>query len=171
MKSKHIPADQNFAYPSARIAASGADGAVYILFKSVASTNAASPVPLTLPAHSSLLSGMLPPHHGLRNNGAGSFPTNRETLATLLSAKGWRTGAFVSSFVLDRRFGLNRGFDVYDDEVARDPTQASASFEAERRGGDTVDRALPWLKQGDARPFFARVHLYDAHAPYAPPPP
>jgi len=134
-------------------------------------TNADSPVPLTLPAHSSLLSGVLPPQHGLRNNGAGSFPADRETLATKLSASGWRTGAFVSSFVLDRRFGLNRGFDVYDDEVSRDPTQASASFEAERRGGETVDRALSWLKQADARPFFAWVHLYDAHAPYAPPPP
>jgi arylsulfatase A-like enzyme/Flp pilus assembly protein TadD len=134
-------------------------------------TNADSPVPLTLPAHSSLLSGVLPPQHGLRNNGTGSFPADRETLATILSKNGYRTGAFVSSFVLDRRFGLNRGFDVYDDEVARDPTQASASFEAERRGGETVDRALPWLKQGDARPFFAWVHLYDAHAPYAPPAP
>jgi arylsulfatase A-like enzyme/Flp pilus assembly protein TadD len=133
-------------------------------------TNADSPVPLTLPAHSSLLSGVLPPHHGLRNNGAGSFPAERETLATALSAKGYRTGAFVSSFVLDRRFGLNRGFDVYDDEVARDPTQG-ANLEAERRGGETVDRALSWLGQADARPFFAWVHLYDAHAPYAPPAP
>src|SRR5437667_2734957 len=68
-------------------------------------TNADSPVPLTLPAHSSLLSGVLPPQHGLRNNGAGAFPADRETLATLLSRKEWRTGAFVSSFVLDRRFG------------------------------------------------------------------
>ena len=137
----------------------------------VAFTNADSPVPLTLPAHSSLLSGVLPPQHGLRNNGAGSFPTDRETLATLLSKNNYRTGAFVSSFVLDHRFGLNRGFDVYDDEVARDPTQTSAGLEAERRGGETVDRALSWLKGGDARPFFAWVHLYDAHAPYAPPAP
>ena len=137
----------------------------------VAFTNADSPVPLTLPAHSSLLSGVPPPQHGLRNNGAGSFPTNRETLATLLSAKGWRTGAFVSSFVLDHRFGLARGFDVYDDEVERDAADATAAEEAERRGGATVDRALAWLKGGDARPYFAWVHLYDAHAPYAPPEP
>jgi len=133
--------------------------------------NADSPVPLTLPAHSSILSGLIPPHHGLRNNGTGLFPENRDTLATLLAAKGWRTGAFVSSFVLDHRFGLNRGFDVYDDEVTRDPTDAEGSFEAERRGGETVDRALAWLKRADARPWFAWVHLYDAHAPYAPPPP
>ncbi len=133
--------------------------------------NADSPVPLTLPAHSSLLSGVLPPQHGLRNNGAGSFPADRDTLATVLSKNGYRTGAFVSSFVLDHRFGLNRGFDVYDDEVDPDPTGAAASEEAERRGGKTVDRALGWLKQSDARPFFAWVHLYDAHAPYAPPEP
>jgi len=137
----------------------------------VSFANADSPVPLTLPAHSSILSGVIPPHHGLRNNGAGTFPENRDTLATLFSRGGWRTGAFVSSFVLDRRFGLNRGFDVYDDEVKRDPTNAAANLEAERRGGDTVDRALAWLKQGDARPWFAWVHLYDAHAPYAPPSP
>jgi len=137
----------------------------------VSFVSADSTVPLTLPAHSSILSGVIPPHHGLRNNGAGVFPDNRETLATLLSKGGWRTGAFVSSFVLDRRFGLNRGFDVYDDEVKRDPTDAAANLEAERRGADTVDRALAWLKQGDARPWFAWVHLYDAHAPYAPPPP
>ncbi|HEY6140530.1 MAG TPA: sulfatase-like hydrolase/transferase [Thermoanaerobaculia bacterium] len=133
--------------------------------------NADSPVPLTLPAHSSILSGVLPPQHGLRNNGAGAFPADRDTLATVLSKNGYRTGAFVSAFVLDHRFGLNRGFDVYDDEVDPDPTGAAASEEAERRGGATVDRALAWLRQSDARPFFAWVHLYDAHAPYAPPEP
>src|SRR6184192_258602 len=129
--------------------------------ESVVFTNADSPVPLTLPAHSSLLSGVLPPQHGLRNNGAGAFPADRETLATVLSKHGYRIGAFVSSFVLDHRFGLNRGFDVYDDEVERDPTDATAAEEAERRGGATVDRALAWLKRGDARPFFAWIHLYD----------
>ncbi|HKS26123.1 MAG TPA: sulfatase-like hydrolase/transferase [Thermoanaerobaculia bacterium] len=133
--------------------------------------NADSPVPLTLPAHSSLLSGVLPPQHGLRNNGGGSFPADRDTLATVLARNGYRTGAFVSSFVLNHRFGLNRGFDVYDDEVQPDPTGAAASEEAERRGGATIDRALAWLRQSDTRPFFAWVHLYDAHAPYAPPEP
>jgi choline-sulfatase len=134
-------------------------------------TNADSPVPLTLPAHSSLLSGVLPPQHGLRNNGAGAFPADRDTLATVLAKHGYRTGAFVSAFVLDHRFGLNRGFDVYDDEVEHDPSGGAPSEEAERRGGATVDRALAWLRQSDARPFFAWVHLYDAHAPYAPPAP
>lgn len=129
--------------------------------------NANSPVPLTLPAHASILSGLLPLHHGLRNNGAGVFPADRDTLATVLSRNGWRTGAFVGSFVLDHRFGLERGFDTYDDEIPRDPT-ADTSLEAERRGDVVVDRALAWLRRGDARPYFAWVHLYDAHAPYVP---
>lgn len=130
-----------------------------------------SPVPLTLPAHASLLSGLLPLHHGLRNNGVGSFPSSHDTLATMLSRAGYRTGAFVGSFILDHRFGLDRGFDRYDDEIARDASDVSGTFEAERRGNEVVDRAVSWLRQSDARPFFAWVHLYDAHAPYAPPAP
>jgi len=138
--------------------------------ESVSFANAGSAVPLTLPAHATILSGELPLHHGLRNNGAGSFPADRATLATALGEAGYRTGAFVSAFVLDHRFGLNRGFDEYDDAIARDPDQAS-SYEAERRGGETVDKALAWIARTDSRPFFAWVHLYDAHAPYAPPAP
>jgi choline-sulfatase len=138
---------------------------------SVRFANADSPVPLTLPAHCSLLSGVLPLHHGVRNNGANPFPSDRDDLATVLSRGGYRTGAFVSSFVLDHRFGLNRGFDLYDDDIPRDTANDANVLEAERRGDATVDRALAWLKQGGGRPFFAWVHLYDAHAPYAPPPP
>jgi arylsulfatase A-like enzyme/Tfp pilus assembly protein PilF len=137
---------------------------------------AASPVPLTLPAHSSLLSGLLPPHHGLRNNGAASFPADLPTLATRLSAAGYGTGAFVGSFVLDHRFGLARGFDVYDDEMERDAS-GGRGLDAERRGDRVVDRALAWLQAGRetekpaGKPFFLWVHLYDAHAPYTPPAP
>jgi choline-sulfatase len=131
---------------------------------------ASSPVPLTFPSHSSLLSGLLPPHHGMRNNGAGAFPAGNATLATLLAAAGYRTGAFVGAFVLDHRFGLGRGFAVYDDEIERDPA-AGAALEAERPGNVVVDRALAWLAKDDSRPFFLWVHLYDAHAPYDPPSP
>ena len=132
---------------------------------------ASSSVPLTLPAHASLMSGLLPLHHGLRNNGIGTFPATRETLAALFSRRGYRTGAFVGSFILDHRFGLDRGFDRYDDEIVRNVSDTSGTFDAERRGSEVVDRALSWLQQNDARPFFAWVHLYDAHAPYAPPSP
>jgi arylsulfatase A-like enzyme/Tfp pilus assembly protein PilF len=132
---------------------------------------AGSPVPLTLPAHASLMSGLLPLHHGMRNNGIGVFPAARQTLATRFAASSYRTGAFVGSFILDHRFGLDRGFERYDDDIARNVTDSSGTFDAERRGAEVVDRALAWLRQNDARPFFAWVHLYDAHAPYAPPPP
>lgn len=133
-------------------------------------TQASAPVPLTLPSHSSLLSGLLPPHHGLRNNGAGSFPGDKPTLASILSGQGFRTGAFVGAFVLDRRFGLSRGFEVYDDEIERAPGEGVV-LEAERPGREVVDRALAWLGKEDPRPFFLWVHLYDAHAPYEPPSP
>lgn len=136
--------------------------------------HAQSAVPLTLASHATILSGLTPPHHGLRNNGAGCFPDDRPTLATLLSAAGYSTGAFVGSFVLDHRFGLGRGFDVYDDEIERDPN-APGSLDAERPASQVADRAVAWLEktQGGSggRPFFAWVHFYDAHAPYAPPEP
>jgi arylsulfatase A-like enzyme/tetratricopeptide (TPR) repeat protein len=138
--------------------------------ESVLFDEANAAVPLTLPSHATILSGLLPPHHGLRNNGTGSFPIDRPTLGSIFSAAGYRTGAFVSAFVLDHRFGLNRGFDTYDDAIARDPN-SSTPFDAERRGSDTVDRATAWLARDKQRPFFAWVHLYDAHAPYAPPDP
>jgi choline-sulfatase len=130
-----------------------------------------SPVPLTLPAHASLMSGLLPLHHGMRNNGLGVFPPAQQTLATAFRTGNYRTGAFVGSFILDHRFGLDRGFEHYDDEIVRNAADSSGTFDAERRGAEVVDRTLTWLRQNDARPFFAWVHLYDAHAPYAPPPP
>ncbi len=137
--------------------------------------SATANAPLTLVSHSSLLSGLLPPHHGLRNNGAGIFPADKETIATVLSAAGWRTAAFVAAFVLDRRFGLARGFDTYDDAIERGVGDRPA-LEAERRGDQVMDRALAWLEQGSkdekrADPFFLWVHLYDPHAPYDPPAP
>jgi len=135
--------------------------------------HAESAVPLTLPSHATILSGLTPPHHGLRNNGAGRFPGQSPTLATLLSAAGYSTGAFVGSFVLDHRFGLAKGFDVYDDEIERDPN-APGSLEAERPASQVADRALAWLEKAGRdheRPFFAWVHFYDAHAPYTPPEP
>jgi len=135
-----------------------------VRFDAVSST-----VPLTLPSHATMLSGLLPLHHGLRNNGVGALPAGTGTLATLLAGNHYRTGAFVGAFVLDGRFGLKPGFEVYDDEIPRDP-KAGVSLEAERPGREVVDRALAWLARKDDRPFFLWVHLYDAHAPYNPPP-
>ncbi len=139
-----------------------------------------SAVPLTLPSHATILTGTLPARHGLRNNGAGRLPAGIPTLATALSNAGFQTGAFVASFVLDRRFGLDRGFAVYDDEIERDPS-AARTYEAERPGPAVTDRALGFLDKAlekapqpppePAKRFFLWLHLYDAHAPYAPPEP
>ena len=129
-----------------------------------------SSVPLTLPAHTSILTGLGPNLHGVHDNGRFVVPDSLETLAERLASQGYDTGAFVSAFVLDSGFGLDQGFDVYDDAIAdrRDPL----SFEvASRRGGETTERALAWLAERSGSPFFLWVHYYDAHQPLDPPPP
>ena len=126
-------------------------------------------VPLTLPSHATLFTGLEPPRHGVHDNGTYVLPADVETLATRLKAAGYETGAFVGAYVLDRRFGLARGFDHYDDRIARNERGPSV-LESERRGGDVVDAAAAWLRGRTGR-VFAWVHLYDAHAPYDPPPP
>lgn len=139
---------------------------------------ALSPVPLTLPAHASLMTGRYPFAHGVRNNGHFTLPGDIATLAERFRAAGYDTAAFVSSFVLDRQFGLARGFGVYDDTVDTPPPSAAGApvLETERRGDHTVAAALAWLSsRGDhtatlPAPYFLWVHLYDAHEPYAPPP-
>jgi choline-sulfatase len=125
---------------------------------------------VTLPSHANILSGRYPFEHGLRDNSGFRFPDGMDTLATLLKAQGYRTGAFVSAFPLDSRFGLARGFDVYDDRIA-DLSMNHGFRMDERPGGETVAAARRWLDaQGDA-PTFCWVHLYEPHAPYAPPEP
>lgn len=132
---------------------------------------ALSPVPLTLPAHATLMTGRNPYGHGVRNNGYFVLGTDVPTLAERFAAAGYDTAAFVSSFVLDRQFGLARGFAHYDD--ALDPPRGPLdSLELERRGDRTVAAAAAWLAartSGSATPYFLWVHLYDAHEPYNPP--
>ncbi len=134
-------------------------------------SQAVATAPLTLPSHATILTGLFPPRHAVHQNGAVALPAAVPTLAEALHGEGYRTAAFVGSFVLDARFGLGRGFELYDDDIARDPTTAAPGLEAERPGVEVVDRALSWLAADDPRPFFAWVHLYDAHAPYEPPEP
>ncbi len=127
---------------------------------------ALTPAPLTLPAHASLMTGLLPPQHGARGNGAFALGTGMPTLAEALRARGLRTAAFVGGFPLERRFGLARGFDHYDDAFDR---MEGIHFEfAERRADRVVAAAREWLA-GENRPVFVWVHLFDPHAPYDPP--
>jgi arylsulfatase A-like enzyme/Flp pilus assembly protein TadD len=124
---------------------------------------------ITLPSHANILSGRLPPDHGVRDNSGFRFPPGTETLATLLKARGYRTGAFVSAFPLDSRFGLGRGFDVYDDRFA--DAARPAFLIQERAASATIANARLWVDAQGDQPWFAWVHLYEPHFPYAPPEP
>ena len=118
--------------------------------------------PETLPSHASMMTGLYPAGHGVREN-ARPLSRDHELLAERLRQAGYRTAAFVSSFVLARRFGLARGFDVYDDEL---PAERD-----ERPAADTTERALAWLGDNAGAPSFVWVHYFDPHAPYHPPEP
>ncbi len=125
--------------------------------------------PLTAPSHASILTGLYPPSHGVRNNGEQPLAAEQITLGEMLRENGYQTAAFVSAFVLDRRFGLDQGFDLYDDQVARTHSANSFGGQNERPGDATAQAALAWIAKRDvARPFFAWVHFYDAHDPYTP---
>ncbi len=132
-------------------------------------THAFSTAPLTLPAHASILTGLLPRHHGIHSNTRFRLAPDVPTLASVAKAAGYRTGAFVGAFVLDGRFGLSRGFDEYDDRLPR-AERTSFRF-AERRAGEVVAHAGDWILQPSAgsSPWMAWVHLFDPHAPYDPP--
>ena len=125
-------------------------------------------VPTTLASHASLFTGLTPARHGVHENGTFALDATTPTIAEAFTAAGYRTGAFVSSVVLDRRYGLARGFQEYADDLGR---HASGNVLAERRAEDTVEQALGFLTQAGAQPTFTWVHLYDAHHPYVPPEP
>ncbi|MGH9382543.1 MAG: sulfatase-like hydrolase/transferase [Thermoanaerobaculia bacterium] len=135
-------------------------------------TNAASTIPFTLPAHSSILTGTYPPHHGVRENVGYALDESLDTLAERLGRAGYTTAGFVSAFVLDARWGIAQGFEHYDDDFAAaagEPRLNLASVQ--RLGGDTAAAAIRWLKDDPPQPFFLWLHLFDPHDPYAPPEP
>jgi arylsulfatase A-like enzyme/Flp pilus assembly protein TadD len=134
-------------------------------------TNAYTPVPITLPAHSVMLTGTYPMRTGMHDFSGNRLNSSQPTLATLLRAKGYATGAVVGSAVLDSRFGLNRGFDFYYDHFDFSRLDERNIDAMMRPGGEVVDRALNWLDSKQQKPFLLWVHLYDAHHPYNPPPP
>ncbi len=149
-------------------------------------TRAYSSAPLTLPSHASIMTAVSPPVHGLRANGLFRLGPQLPTLATILKDAGYRTGAFVGAFVLDARFGLNRGFDVYDDRYG-EKLAGDAAEGAERRAEDVIRPATQWILNPQSCPqsnpqsnpqsairnpqWFAWVHLYDPHEPYRAPEP
>jgi arylsulfatase A-like enzyme/tetratricopeptide (TPR) repeat protein len=143
--------------PEAKIAATPVFNALAargLLFRQAYAT-----APETLPSHASLMTGLYPAGHGVHENGR-FLAAQHAVAAAKLHDAGYRTAAFVSSFVLARRFGLARGFDLYDDELT--------AGGVERRGRETTDRAIKYLSSEAARPVFMWVHYYDPHTPYAP---
>jgi arylsulfatase A-like enzyme/tetratricopeptide (TPR) repeat protein len=131
---------------------------------------------LTAPSHASMLTGLIPPRHGVRDNGAFVLSPNVPSLAVELRRAGYETAAFISGFPLDRRFGFSTGFDVFDDALPRGAGPGSRAY-VERRADDTTTRVLAWLDgrrigqaSGVARPWFLWVHYFDPHAAYEPPP-
>lgn len=126
-------------------------------------------VPLTLPSHSSLLSGLYPGSTDIHVNGSVALGKDVPTLGHWFRERGFRTGAFLSSWVLVSDWGLAHGFDHYDDDL--DPGAEGPAESVQRLGNETVDAALAWLSRNDPEPFFAWVHLFDPHDPYEPPAP
>jgi arylsulfatase A-like enzyme/Tfp pilus assembly protein PilF len=124
---------------------------------------------VTLPSHASILTGRNPFEHGVRDNAGYRLADSHVTLAEMARAKGFATGAFVGAFPLDRQFGLAQGFDVYDDLSAQAATTSDFAF-SERTAGDVVAKAREWIGRQQS-PWFAWVHVFDPHAPYAAPPP
>jgi arylsulfatase A-like enzyme/Tfp pilus assembly protein PilF len=130
--------------------------------------NVLSPVPLTLPAHSSMFTGATPLDHGVHDNIDSRLAADQLTLAEILRAEGFVTGAVISSFVLDRRFGLDQGFDDYLDNLGGDGVMLSVP---ERIGEESSRLAIEWLEQNRSRDGFLFLHYYDPHALWAPPEP
>ncbi len=137
---------------------------------------AVTPVPLTLPSHATILTGRYPPSLGVRNNGSYRLGDAAITLAELFKDAGYRTGAFVGSYVLDACFGLDQGFEVYNDQMANAEIPASDGTvtrwdSPERTADEVVAAATQWLIEDTPRPFFAWIHIWDPHYPYAAPEP
>lgn len=128
-------------------------------------------VPLTLPSHATMFTGLLPVRHGVRDNGGYVLDPKHPTLADELLSAGWRTGAFVGAFVLDGKWGLSKGFETYVDRFDMAQYRTASIGDIARRADEVVDNAMPWLDAHAGQRFFAWLHFYDAHAPYDPPEP
>jgi arylsulfatase A-like enzyme/Flp pilus assembly protein TadD len=123
--------------------------------------NALAQVPMTLPSHATLLTGRYPRELGIRLNAEAALGRDHPTLGTVFKGRGYRTAAFVAAFVLDSRYGLDRDFEVYDDDVGEGVLM--------RRANEVTDSTLAWLREVKEQPFFAWIHYFDPHQPYEPP--
>jgi arylsulfatase A-like enzyme/Flp pilus assembly protein TadD len=128
-------------------------------------------VPLTWPSHAAILTGTYPFQNGVQDFTGQPLAPQIRSIAQAFQQRGYATGAVVSAFVLDRSWGLSRGFDFYDDAFSAATFASKDIGLVDRRAGESVTHALEWLKKTSRRPFFLRLHLYDPHNPYDPPAP
>ncbi len=182
LRADHLGCYGNASINTPVIDALAAGGARY--------SNATSQVPLTLPSHTSILTSTYPPVHGVRDNARYRFSNSIPTLSEIMQESGYLTSAFVSAFVLDSRFGLDRGFDLYNDKVqnqalfyffSASPPFALAGglkllglmppYKPERKANATTDAAIKWIEENQGERFFLWVHYFDPHGPLNPPVP
>ena len=139
--------------------------------ESIVFERAIAQVPLTWPSHAAIFTGTYPFHNGVQDFTGQPLSASFRTLAESLKANGYTTSAVVSSFVLDRSWGLARGFDSYDDAFAGEQFLHKDLGLVERRAEESVNHTISWLETHPKEPFFLWLHLYDPHSPYDPPEP
>ena len=162
LRSDHLPAYGYKGVATPNIDALRADSILY--------ERAYSHVPLTLPSHASILTGMLPPDTGVHDNVGFRLSESTATIQELLKKNGYATGGAVSAFVLRKETGISRGFDFYDDQV--EPLGDDRMIGRVQRDGRVTLRALEkWMNERGDKPIFAFLHLYEPHTPYTPPEP
>jgi arylsulfatase A-like enzyme/Flp pilus assembly protein TadD len=130
-----------------------------------------SQTPLTLPSHTTIMTGTLPVHHGVRDNGGFVVPSELVTMAETFKTAGYRTAAFVAAYVLDSKWGLDQGFDTYFDKFDLSRFEKISLGEVQRPANEVLDEALAWIDRNRDGKFFTWIHLYDPHSPYEPPEP
>lgn len=132
-------------------------------------SNVIAPVPITLPAHSSMLTGTVPPYHGVHDNFDYQLSQSNVTLAEILKDNGFMTGAIVSAFVLDSQFGIDQGFNTYNDRFEEE--HVILDFISERKAKEASRFAVDWLTEHKDERFFLFLHYFDPHLDYEPPEP
>jgi arylsulfatase A-like enzyme/Flp pilus assembly protein TadD len=155
-------------YGSDQVSTPGIDS---VASSGVLFAHAETTVPVTLPAHASIMTGLYPLGHGVRNNGRYRLSDTLPSLATILSSNGYMTGAVLGSFVLHSQFGLNTGFQVYDDNMTAEAAAKPGFDDVERIADDVTDAAISFVEGAESNPYFLWVHYFDPHNPYQPPEP
>ncbi len=162
LRADHLPAYGYRGVATPNIDALRRDAVLY--------ENAYSHVPLTLPSHATIFTGLLPPQNGVRDNLGYALGAEPATIASFLEEKGYATGGAVSAIVLSHATGISRGFEFYEDAV--EPTKVNQTLSrVQRRGNETAALLTEWIGGRGGKPFFAFLHLFEPHSPYEPPEP